>query len=212
MLTSRPRPQPGKPARRKKSYHHGDLRRALLREARRALDADGPADFSLRDVARRAGVSPAAPYRHFSGKEGMLAALAEEGFRELGRNCRRAGARRPDPLAKFYAFGDAYLRFAVRNPQVYRLMFGSVRKRWDADVAAAGDEAFAVLVDMIRECQQAGVIRGGETVAVGATTTSLCHGIASLWLDGRAPPNASVPRFTRRALETLVEGLRARTE
>lgn len=212
MSTSRPRPVTGSPAGRKKPYHHGDLRRALLREASAALEQHGPAGLSLRDVARRAGVSQAAPYRHFPDKEGLLAALAEEGFHELGRSCQRAAARHDDPLAKFYAFADAYVRFATRNPQVYPLMFGSVRKRRDADVAAAGDEAFAALADRARECQEAGVFRGGDSMALAGIATSLCHGIASLWLDGRAPKNTPVSRLTRTALEALVEGLRPRAE
>ena len=212
MSTSNASARKRSPARGKKPYHHGDLRRALLREARAALEERGPAALSLREVARRAGVSQAAPYRHFPDKEGLLAALAEEGYRELGASCRRAAAKHDDPLAKFYAYADAYTRFATRNPQVYPLMFGSVRERWDDDVAAAGEEAFGAIAEQIRECQEAGVFRAGDPVGIAGLTTSLCHGLASLWNDNRAPRNVSISRLTRMAFATLVEGLRPRAD
>ncbi len=197
-------------ARSRKTYHHGDLRRALLREGRRALDAEGPAALSLRGVARRAGVSQAAPYRHFDGKEGLLAALAAEGWRGLERASKRRAARQRDPLKRFVAMCEAYVRFGIDNPQLYRVMLGSVRKRWSAEVAEAGDHAFARLVDVVRECQQTGRMRPGEPAAMGATAASLCHGIVSLALDARTPPGVSVEGFTRRALALLVEGLEVR--
>src|SRR5688572_922514 len=98
----------------KRSYHHGDLRRELL-EATIAIIREGGVDsFSLRDVARRAGVSPAAPYHHFPTKTDLLGAIALEGFAELERAMTQArdGERDATPPARLRAIGEAYVRFA----------------------------------------------------------------------------------------------------
>ena len=110
----------------RKSYHHGDLRRALLTAAGKMLERDGPTGVSLRAAARRAGVSPAAPYRHFRGKEELLAALAVAGFDELARITTEVAApHAAEPLQKAYAICRAYVEFSVANPQLYRLMFSA---------------------------------------------------------------------------------------
>jgi|SRR4029079_4309580 len=103
----------------KRSYHHGDLEKALLRAAGNILEKEGLEALSLRAVARRAGVSHNAPYRHFAQREALLAALAAEGFERLGaaqRNAGEAGGLR--------AMGEAYVAFALDHPQRFRLMFG----------------------------------------------------------------------------------------
>src|SRR5690349_3579164 len=97
------------------TYHHGDLRPALLKAAGRVLEKEGPAALSLRELARRAGVSHNAPYRHFADREALLAALAADGFRMLGEVLGVASSRHR---------GEAYVRFALEHPQLFRLMFG----------------------------------------------------------------------------------------
>src|ERR1700674_5400381 len=99
------------------TYHHGDLPAALLRAAGKTLEKHGPAGLSLRAAARRAGVSHNAPYRHFPGREALLAALAAEGFAMLAERLRGQPGR---------AMGEAYVRFALEHPQRFRLMFGGV--------------------------------------------------------------------------------------
>src|SRR4051812_36803257 len=99
------------------TYHHGNLRPALLRAASKTLEKEGAGALSLRDLARRAGVSHNAPYRHFRDRDSLLAAIATEGFRQLGDALRgRAGKE----------MGAAYVRFALEHPQQFRLMFGGV--------------------------------------------------------------------------------------
>jgi AcrR family transcriptional regulator len=106
-------------------YHHGDLSRALVLAGRRILEKEGPAALSLRAVAREAGVSPAAPYHHFKDKSDLLAAVASEGWHELGVAvaAARAGAR--DPRHGLSEIGVAYVTFARQNPALYRLMYDS---------------------------------------------------------------------------------------
>src|SRR5262245_4715846 len=104
----------------KKAYHHGDLRAALLQAGGNLLEKEGLDALSLREVARRAGVSHNAPYRHFPDRDRLLAALAEEGFAELGRTLAEAGKRGPRER------GEAYVGFALAHPQRFRLMFGGL--------------------------------------------------------------------------------------
>lgn len=101
-------------------YHHGDLRRALVQAARKIMETEGPLGLSLRAVAREAGVSPAAPYHHFRDKAELLAAVAKEGFEDLGHAM--AKARDAEPDDPMLAMGVAYVVFARENPTMYRVM------------------------------------------------------------------------------------------
>ena len=107
------------------SYHHGDLRNALRASAREILEEEGLAALSLRAVARRVGVSHAAPYRHFPNHEALLAELAIEGFAELREDIATAAAAPGAQGDKIAAIGGAYMRFVARRPALARLMFGS---------------------------------------------------------------------------------------
>src|ERR1700686_452365 len=104
-------------------YHHGNLREALLQGAVRVIAESGPAAFTLREVARRTGVSHNAPYRHFRDKDALLAAVATEGFRKLTQAMRAAGAQPANALDKLKQSGLAYVHFAVRNPEHFTVMF-----------------------------------------------------------------------------------------
>lgn len=177
---------------RKATYHHADLRSALLAAARRMLERDGPAALSLREVARRAGVSHNAPYRHFADRAALLAALAAEGFDTLAARM-RAAAEKAVPARRLGASGGAYVRFALGEPNLFRLMFGGlVRGRDHPELAAAGARAYAVLQ--------------GETAASPAAAPravaawAIVHGLAHLLLDEQIP----VARGDRAATERLI--------
>jgi AcrR family transcriptional regulator len=108
----------------KDSYHHGDLRSALLAAARTILETQPAAELSLREAAKLANVSAAAPYRHFASKEALLQVLAEEGFEELDEVLRAAAQQYPtEPSAQLDELAAAYLRLAVRGPHFFRMMF-----------------------------------------------------------------------------------------
>src|SRR5262245_23788463 len=104
-------------------YHHGDLRRALLDAALEILAEGGAAGLTLREVARRAGVTHAAPYRHFEDKAALLAAVAEEGFRAVYAEMLARSERVKDPVERLYQIGAAYVLFAVTHPAHFRVMF-----------------------------------------------------------------------------------------
>jgi AcrR family transcriptional regulator len=153
------------------TYHHGDLRSTLLASAAELLEEQGLRALSLREVARRAGVSHNAPYRHFPDRDSLLAELAAEGFRQLGETMAAKQGR---------AMGEAYVGFALENPSRFRLMFGGQLKLGQHPaLAGAARKTYDALVGAFRE--QAGV---ADPEKSAAAAWSLVHGLAQLLLDG----------------------------
>jgi AcrR family transcriptional regulator len=138
-------------------------------------------------------VSPAAPYRHFRDKDALLAAVAEEGFRAMTEAMRRAtGPREGEPLARLKARGMAYVEFATRHPAHFKVMFGRVaadRSRHPGLLEAAR-EAFELLVAAIVDCQQAGLVRGGDPDELALCAWSATHGLSALAVDGQLHDHA----------------------
>jgi AcrR family transcriptional regulator len=156
-----------------KPYHHGDLRAALLAAAESELADKGVEGFSLRSVAKRAGVSHAAPAHHFGDTNGLLTALAAEGFHRFQDtlDAREEGAT--DARDKAVRAGFGYLEFAMARPTLFRLIFSSARPDFaSADLIKASGRAYDHLVDLVA------VLGGGETDVVALWATS--HGIADL--------------------------------
>lgn len=192
----------------KAGYHHGDLARTLVLAATQLVEQGGPAALTLREAARLAGVSVAAPYRHFADREALLAAVLAEGFDGLTAHTESARQAAPDALAALRAVGIGYVEFAVAHPSVYRLMFGpECDKTNHPALMAAGERALGVLVRSVQDAQAAGRIRPGppETVALGGW--SICHGLASLYVDGLLAGTLPVP--IDQAAEALVDMLLA---
>ncbi len=198
-------------------YHHGDLRRSLRETAFGLLERVGPAALTLREIARSAGVSHAAAYRHFADKEALLAELAEGGFRELlGESRAAVAASRGGPLRKLEASGRAYVAFGVRRPHLLQLMFGAAIPDWSVHpgLVASSGELAAQLAGIVTEGQARGVIRAGPVGDLTLTAWSLVHGLALLAagrrIPGAAVDDAFVRRAAHRATRLLVEGLRRR--
>jgi AcrR family transcriptional regulator len=182
------RAAPARPSRPRRKYHHGNLRRALLDSALALVEREGAEALTLRAAARRAGVSQAAPYRHFRDKETMLAAVAEEGFRAMTEAMRRATVpHEGDPLARFKARGMAYIEFATSHPAHFKVMFGRVTadRSKHPGLMEAAQEAFRLLVAAIRDCQQAGLVRGGDPEELALCAWSATHGLSALAVDGQ---------------------------
>jgi AcrR family transcriptional regulator len=157
------------------TYHHGDLRSAVLAAAWRMIEKEGLSGLSVREAARRAGVSHNAPYRHFANREALLAALVAQGFEQLhGALEDRAGRE----------LGEAYVGFALEHPQRFRLMFS--RARANADLQARFADSFAHL--------------GADAAAAGAAAWSLVHGLASLVLEGHLENSQA---FVRKVLGAM---------
>lgn len=175
------------PRPRKRAYHHGDLRRALLDQALALAAERGPEALTLRAAARRAGVTEAAPYRHFKSKDALVAALAEEGFDVLLQRVRRALARAPRrSLARLTALGVAYLRFALEHPAHFRVMFGRdlARSHGFRGVGELAQACFAELMGEVSRAQRTGDVPGRDPRPPALALWSALHGLASLQADG----------------------------
>jgi AcrR family transcriptional regulator len=180
--------------RRKTAYHHGDLRSALLRAAADVLEKQGLEALTLRDAARRAGVSHSAPYRHFKDRDALLAALAEDGFRALGEALQGKSGNQ---------MGEAYVRFGLAHPARFRLMFaGGLRLSDHPGLREASGCAYDALLQAIRARQD---LPDPEMAAAAAW--SLVHGLAILLLDGHfeqaAGGGADLERFIKRVLGSV---------
>ena len=172
----------------KHPYHRGNLRRVLLDTAIELIRHSGPAALTLREVARRAGVSHNAPYRHFRGKDELMAAVATEGFGELAAAMRQAAAREATALGRYRASGLGYLQFALRQQEHYTMMFDvPVGKERFPECEKAGEAAFQTLVGFIEGCQVEGTLPAGNPLPVALGAWSLVHGIAKLATAGRLP-------------------------
>jgi AcrR family transcriptional regulator len=188
-------------------YHHGHLREALLQGAVRVIAEVGSAAFTLREVARRAGVSHNAPYRHFRDKDALLAAVAAQGFRELTMAMREAGERQTKALDKLKQSGLAYVAFAVRRPEHFTAMFDApVIACKDPEYLQASQESFNTLVNYIRNCQEESQLPAGNTLERALYAWSLVHGIAKLAVAGRFPfrTKAAMLKFAEFAIDESV--------
>ena len=178
----------------RETYHHGDLRRALIDAAYELLRSVDPGALSLRQVSEKIGVSHAAAYRHFRDKADLWAAVSEAGFSRLTARLQtaRTGAG-PSYREQLAAMSDEYVRFAIEEPSVYRLMFGP---RFQEQLARAGFEesarlAFFELHGTVVGAQEAGLIREGSSFLISQTIWALLHGLALLYLDGQLTADAS---------------------
>ncbi|MBD2463734.1 TetR/AcrR family transcriptional regulator [Oscillatoria sp. FACHB-1407] len=196
----------------KTTYHHGDLRQALITGAIALITEEDVSNLSLREVARRVGVSHTAPYRHFQDKEALLAAVAEEGFMGLTEAMQRGIQQAPDdPLKRLEATGVAYVQFAIAHSSHYRVMFGRYtgEESLHPERAQAGGQAFQVLLDVIVAAQKAGAVRPDDEMQLAWVAWSTVHGLAMLLLDGRLPITQphEIEALSAFVTRTLVEGL-----
>ena len=174
-------------ARPSRAYHHGDLRSTLLEQVRHIVREQGVGFVSIREVARRAEVSHAAPAHHFGSKSGLLTAFAVQGYDQLAARVREriaaaAAVSPPDVLA---VMGQAYVGFAIDNPEHFGIMYpGDGLQHRDADYRRATDGCYGPLMDVIRRAAAEGYLVD-DPVVVAAAAWSLVHGLAALWLSGR---------------------------
>lgn len=192
-------------------YHHGDLRRAIIDTAMQMLQEGEGWQFTLREVARRAGVSHAAPYKHFSDKAALLGEIALEGFDLLRKTlaAARAGAvgNAAETLA---ATAQSYLAFGGAHPALYRLMFGGELTNASAvhlNPRALG--AFEIVIEILEEGQATGVFRKRPARGQAAACWAQLHGLSMLMLDGMLLPEKVGENAAQSALMTLREGLEA---
>jgi AcrR family transcriptional regulator len=197
-----------------KAYHHGDLRRTLLEAGLEVLEQGGVAALELREVARRAGVSHAAPYRHFADKQTFMAALIEVGFHRLAKQIEEAIQRAPSkPEARLQALASAYVSFAQANPWLMREMFSglTIKKESHLGVHDATKAVSKLFTTLVEEGQAQGLVRSGNSGELASVIWSLLHGMAVLILENQTQPYtneaAGLERMIQTCTKVLYEGL-----
>ena len=190
--TARPRRRPAKhPAAPPKPYHHGDLRRVLVEAALEVAKEGGAEAVSVREAARRAGVSPGAPFRHFPSRDALMAAVATEAQRRFRAEIDIALAEVPDagPLAQFRALGLAYLRWAMRNPTHFEII--SSGRYFDHDKATELSRDNAELIGMtervLADAFAQGELQSPDLKRVQLAGRALVYGLARMNIDGHFP-------------------------
>jgi AcrR family transcriptional regulator len=203
----RPAPRP---------YHHGNLAPALVDAALKLIDDTQDWDFSLREVARRAGVSHNAPYKHFSEKRDLLAAVAARGFEALAERALSALEGLTDPRARLLACGRAFVACGLANPALYRLMFSAALTSPEAGRPAV-EKAAAAKARAVVDAALADAVRSGafpstmanprEAAAASLAMWSLLHGLTMLAIDDFVGPPKDVEALVDSMLGALLNGI-----
>jgi len=198
----------------KTTYHHGDLRNSLIAAAEALLAQKGLTELSLREVAKAAGVSNAAPYRHFRDKTALIEALAEGGFNRLKAGCDGAQKKYPaDPERQLVEAGMAYLFFAIEQPAIVHLMFGGVVSLDDCgdSLRQAADEAYGSLGQIVANGQKAGIYQEADGAELTLTAWSTVYGLSLMMTGGllrtRTKSRAQVRRLGESVARVLLAGL-----
>ncbi len=198
------------------AYHHENLRQTLLDAAVGLIGEVGPRAFTLREVARRAGVSHNAPYRHFASKDELLIAVASEGFERMTAVMKRSAAKGKTALDRLRLCGSGYVDFALRWPHHFLVMFDLSGRELTPDPACpprpegemVGKNAFDVLINCILAAQQSGQLPAGDPLPQAWIAWSQVHGIAKLAVSGNLPlTHAATLDFTRHATRVLTNGM-----
>ena len=190
-------------------YHHGDLRNALIEAGVEILEEEGNSAISLRKVARKVGVSHAAPYRHFENKELLIAAIAEEGYGKLEEKMKGAIDNFPgDSRVQLIELGWAYIQFALENPNHLRVMFTDFSEACELETTST----FDVLVQAIMAGQEANEVVAGDAMSLALTLWSTVHGLSTLLIENKIPPVSSgavsAEVVARASLQTAYDGMR----
>jgi AcrR family transcriptional regulator len=200
------------------SYHHGDLRNALLEASLALVAQEGVERFSLREAARAVGVSPAAAYRHFEDKDALLAALAHDAFGRLAQGMERAISRVPgEPGSRahavgvFVAVGQAYVEFAVQHPSHFRVMFGpwcAHEEKPSGPGTAGARDSYTILVNSLDALVASGAIRAEARAGAEIVAWASVHGLASLIVEGTMKlTRAERGQAMRHMARTILAGL-----
>ena len=213
-MPAKPRRRPPEP----KPYHHGDLRRVLIDAALKLVEEGGPEAVSVREAARRAGVSAGAPFRHFESRVALLTAVAEEAQRRFRAEIDAVLAVAPtdDPLQRFRSFGIAYLRWAMKNPAHFEII--SSGRHFDHDGAASlsrdNAELIALTERLLGEAFARGQLKPADPKQVQIAGRALVYGFARMNIDGHFPrwgvPAREVERLSEAVIDLFVSGIAKR--
>ena len=214
--------QPRRPAARRapsqKPYHHGDLRRALVDAALQLVGEGGPDAFSVREAARRAGVSPGAPFRHFKSREALMNAVAEEAQRRFRAEIEATLQQAPvdDPLRRFRHLGIAYVRWAMCNPTHFEII--SSRRFFDHEKSTPVSRDNRELIDLtertLAEAFAKGQLCSSDLKQVQIAGRALVYGFARMNIDGHFPrwgvTEAEAERMAEAIIDLFIDGIARR--
>lgn len=199
--------------RKTRAYHHGDLRNALIQAGLELLAEGGARELDLRKVARRAGVSHAAPYRHFADKQALIAAINEEGFQRLAERIQSTLREAPDEsFEQLLGVALAYVFFAQENPWLMREMFSglTIERETFTSLQVASKSVYHIYAEVLRRGQVSGEIVDGDPAALAGVLWSVLHGLAMLIIEDQMHPYADgqegTERVTRYTIEMLYKG------
>ena len=185
-----------------KKYHHGDLKNALIEAGIKILSKEGAGGLSLRKVAKQAGVSHSAPYAHFTDKQSLIAAISTEGFKQLYAELDAAILSYPsDPKQQLMEGAWAYVQFAINNTDAFKIMFSGVleKERDYPSFVEISHKTFERVVDIVKSCQEAGVLHSAPPEIMAVAVWGQLHGIISLILEGQVS-HVVLDRFSIREI------------
>ena len=212
---ARPRPKAGTKAGRRRHYHHGDLRPALIEATLQLIEEEGPEKVTVRAAAKRAGVSSGAPFRHFPNRTALMTAVAEEATARFVAEIAAAQAEveSDDPLARLLAIGTAYLRWAVRNPTHFQVV--STRSLIDYDSSQSlrrdNDAIRQEMEALLAEAQRRGQLRQADIAHAPLAARAMVYGLARMYADGHfaqwAVPGETPEQAMQAVLALFIAGL-----
>jgi AcrR family transcriptional regulator len=185
-----------------KKYHHGDLENALIKAGVEILAQEGLGGLSLRKVAKRAGVSHSAPYAHFKDRQSLIAAISTEGFKQLYAELDAAiEPYADDPKQQLMEGAYAYVQFAMHYTDTFKIMFSGVleKEKEYPSFVEASRKTFERVVEVVRACQNAGILRSAPAEVMAVSVWGQVHGVISLALEGQIS-HTVLDRFTIRDL------------
>ena len=186
----------------KKSYHHGDLKNALIEAGADILSKEGVSALSLRKVAQKAGVSHAAPYAHFADKQALIAAISTEGYKKLYEQIAQvAEQNRSEPLRRLVESSWAYVQFALDEPDHFKVtLSGMIEKEQDYPaLVEIARQTFSLVVEIVTQCQQAGILRQGAPDLTAVSVWAQIHGFVTLLLENQIS-HTVLERYTVREM------------
>jgi AcrR family transcriptional regulator len=217
-VSAKPKPRPARRPSPPKPYHHGDLRRVLIDAALQLVEEGGPEAVSVREAARRAGVSPGAPFRHFPSRSALMTAVAEDAQRRFRAEIDAALARAPagDPLQRLRCFGRAYLRWAMRNPAHFEIISSGRHFNHEqaAEVSRDNAEVIGLTGRMLAEAAAQGQLRVADLKQLQIAGRALLYGFARMNIDGHFPrwgiADAEAERTAEAILDLFIDGIARR--
>ncbi len=193
-------------------YHHGNLKDALVQTALEMVENDGVESITLRDLTKKIGTSRSALYRHFDSKDELMKAVVKAGFEKFHNFIAPAIMNNESVLNKLYAVGKSYIEFAIKNPNLYRMMFGHELQNEREDSCDIKDEddapSFHALVSLVVEAQNSKLFKKDDPILQSTVIWSMMHGLVKLLIDGHVHVKDNLDALFEMTFQTILDGMR----